>query len=337
MNPEEYMRLCLTEAEKGLGKVSPNPLVGSVIVKNGQLLSKGYHQRFGGPHAEIEAIRQLSAEELQGSSLFVNLEPCSHHGKTPPCAEAIVKYGITEVFIGALDPNPLVAGKGVVHMEKNGVTVHTGILKEECLHLNRRFYKFHQQKKPYVIAKWAESKDGFIDQEETEQGTSTPISSIVSRTLVHEWRTQEECILIGANTVINDNPQLTVRHVEGKNPHRLIVDLKGTLSGDRKVFTIDDNYTLFTPERSSIKHVLIDPDNWVDQVLQHVYQMGHLSILVEGGTKTINAFNAANAIDEVRKFVSPNNLNQGLAAPRITFEVSTSGNIGIDLLEIGFL
>ncbi len=337
MNPEVYMQLCLDEAKKGLGKVSPNPLVGAAIIRNGELLAKGHHQRFGGPHAEIEVITQLSGDQLAGSTLFVNLEPCCHHGKTPPCVEAIVKYGIAEVYVGALDPNPVVAGKGIEYLQNNGIAVHSGILEQECLHLNRRFYKYHQEQLPYVVAKWAESKDGFIDQQETDKGVSTPISGIVSRSLVHEWRTHEDCILIGGNTVLNDNPQLTVRHVEGRNPHRLIVDLHGNLPQDSKVFTIDDNFTLFTTQPDAPNSVPIDREHWLRQVMSHVYKLGHLSILVEGGTKTINAFHKANAIDEVRRFISEEPLGNGIAAPDIAFEVTMNRTLGNDRLEIGFL
>ena len=214
--PEIYMHRALELARNGAGKVSPNPMVGCVIVHNGTIIGEGWHQQFGGPHAEPNAIAAVNNQELlKDATLYVTLEPCAHFGKTPPCAHLIIEKQIPRVVVCNLDPNPLVAGKGIKLLKDAGIEVKTGILAQEGAFLNRRFFTYINHKRPFIILKWAETADGFVARENYD---SKWISNALSRKLVHKWRTEEDAILVGKNTALYDNPQLTSRDWEGKNP-----------------------------------------------------------------------------------------------------------------------
>ncbi|HXC06303.1 MAG TPA: bifunctional diaminohydroxyphosphoribosylaminopyrimidine deaminase/5-amino-6-(5-phosphoribosylamino)uracil reductase RibD, partial [Bacteroidia bacterium] len=221
------MRRCLELAAQGLGSVAPNPMVGSVIVHQGRIIGEGWHQRYGEAHAEVNAIAAVQEKNLlSGSCLYVNLEPCAHFGKTPPCADLIIRTGIPEVVIGSIDPFAQVSGKGIEKLVKAGIRVRTGVLETECRELNRRFFTFQEQKRPYIILKWAETADRFMDRIRTFGSGEAPlqISSAPSLQLLHQWRSEEQAILIGTHTALLDNPRLTVRERQGKNPLRIVLD-----------------------------------------------------------------------------------------------------------------
>lgn len=337
-NYEKYMQRCLELAAKGLGEVAPNPMVGCVIVRDGEVISEGYHRVFGGPHAEPNAISGVSDDLLQGAELYVNLEPCSHYGKTPPCADLIISKGIKKVVIGNLDPNPLVAGKGIAKLESAGILVEHGILEQECTELNKRFLTFHTKKRPYIILKWAQTADKYISRWPLPQSRDDNwITGAESKQLVHTWRAQEQAILIGYNTAINDDPLLTTRLAEGKNPLRMVLSRKADLPTDLNVLNNDARTILFNNERDEdkafIKLVKINPADKVKDVLNYCYQHQIASIIVEGGTNTIYQFMNQNLWDEARIFVNPDKFfMNGIAAPEFDLEQTRPLKIGNDKL-----
>ena len=236
-NPHiDFMTRCLALAEKGLGNTYPNPIVGSIIVHENKIIGEGWHQKAGDPHAEVNAINQVRDKTLLSeSTLYVNLEPCSHFGKTPPCADLIIQFGIKRVVIGSRDPNPQVAGKGILKLKEAGVEVIEAILKKEAEFLNRRFYTFHQKKRPYIIMKWAQTEDGFISPLTNKTNRPFWISNNLSRQKVHQWRSQEASILVGVQTVVTDNPILNTREWPGNNPLRIILDPSDRIPEDATV------------------------------------------------------------------------------------------------------
>ncbi|MBQ5627104.1 MAG: bifunctional diaminohydroxyphosphoribosylaminopyrimidine deaminase/5-amino-6-(5-phosphoribosylamino)uracil reductase RibD, partial [Bacteroidaceae bacterium] len=239
MNVDElYMQRCLQLARCGAGSTSPNPMVGAVIVCDGRIIGEGYHIRAGEPHAEVNAVNSVAEADkplLSRSTMYVSLEPCSHYGKTPPCCDMIIARGIPRVVIGSADPNPQVDGAGIERMRAAGIDVTVGVLEEECLRLNRAFFTSQLHRRPYVTLKWAQSADGFIDLLR-EGGQAVKISSPVSQVAVHRLRAQSDAILVGRHTALLDNPSLDIRHWAGRSPLRLVIDKKGTLSADLRIF-----------------------------------------------------------------------------------------------------
>lgn len=236
---ESYMKRCIELARNGAFFAAPNPMVGSVIVHNNTIIGEGYHAVCGQAHAEVNAVNSVKDKSLlKDSTIYVTLEPCAHFGKTPPCSDLIVEMGIPKVVIGCVDSFSEVAGKSIEKLKKAGAEVIVGVLEEECRDLNKRFFTFHEKKRPYVILKWAQTKDGFIDKlpEDKDRKGGVAISGPEAKRLVHTWRAEEQAILVGKNTVLNDNPSLTVREIEGPNPVRIILDSNGSLSKDYKVF-----------------------------------------------------------------------------------------------------
>lgn len=314
---QKFMRKALELAKKGSGQVNPNPMVGAVIVKNGKIIGKGYHECFGGPHAEINAINNASTDVL-GSTLYVTLEPCSHFGKTPPCTQSIIKNGIKEVVIGLTDPNPLVNGKGIKMLKSAGIQVIDGILEKEAKSLNALFLKYIQREEPFCIMKTAMTLDGKIS---TFTGDSKWISSKQSRSFVHELRHRYSGIMVGVNTVIKDNPKLNDRseHIKKRNPIRIVVDSKGRTPMEAHVLT-DRNPTIIAVTKNALadfilmvkdqgKEVIVCPEkeNKVDMkfLMRSLKKKGIDSILLEGGS-TLN-FTAINEglVDKVVSFISP--------------------------------
>ena len=239
------MKRCLELAEKGMGNVAPNPMVGCVIVHGGRIIGEGYHRAFGEAHAEVNAIASAGdASLLAGSTLYVNLEPCSYHGKTPPCSSLVIGKGIPRVVIGTPDPNPRVSGAGIMQMESAGIEVVKGVLETECLELNKRFFTHHMKKRPWILLKWARTADGFIDRERRpgQPAGINRISGGEALRHVHKWRSQEQSILVGTRTALLDNPELTVRHWKGKNPLRLVIDIEGKLPGHPDPASFDELY-----------------------------------------------------------------------------------------------
>lgn len=334
------MQRCLELAEKGLGQVAPNPMVGCVVVYEGKIIAEGYHQKYGEAHAEPNAIKQVSDEHLKKCTLYVSLEPCSHFGKTAPCADLIVSKGISKVFVGCLDPNPLVAGKGIKKLHDAGIEVEYGILDKECRELNKRFFTFQEKKRPYIILKWAQTQDGFISKLPIpENKEDNWITTIESKQLVHQWRAEEQAILIGYNTAIGDDPLLTTRLVKGSNPVRLIVDKHLELPMHLNIFNTEAKTIVFNSikneEKGNIHYIKTDSSNMLNELLHQCYLQNIASIIVEGGTKTINHFIQQNLWDEARIFVNPNlYFKSGVLAPEIEIHSIQSISSGTDLLYI---
>lgn len=334
------MQRCLELAVKGLGNVAPNPMVGCVIVCDGEIVAEGYHEFYGAPHAEPNAIKQVSDAILKKSTLYVTLEPCSHHGKTPPCADLIINKGVKKVVIGNLDSNPLVSGRGIQKLKEAGIEVEYRVLDKECKELNKRFFTFHEKKRPYIILKWAQTQDGFISRIPLPKNKEDNwITGKESKDLVHQWRGEESAILIGYNTALVDNPLLTTRLVEGENPVRLIIDKNLDLPHNLNIFNNDAKTIVFNSIKSSdddnIRYVRIDFQNMIQEILNECYVLNISSVIIEGGTKTINEFIQKNTWDEARLFVNSNKVfKQGIAAPVISFNQSAPTQIGDDLLYI---
>lgn len=332
------MQRCLELAAKGRGRVAPNPMVGCVIVRNGEIVSEGYHETFGGPHAEPNAISRVSDDILKESTLYVNLEPCAHHGKTPPCADLIIRKRIPNVVVGNLDPNPLVAGNGVRKLKEAGVNVVYGLLEPECRDLNKRFLTFHEKKRPYIILKWAQTADGFISHWPLpEHKNDNWITGTESKTLVHQWRAEEQAILVGYNTLVNDDPLLTTRLVEGNNPVRMVLAREAMLPPDLRIFNKDAKTIVFNSAKSEVKNfVEYVKVNWPDKIrelLDICYNRQISSLIVEGGTNTIYQFMNQNLWDEARVFVNPNKqFIHGISAPDIDLKKHQSTAVGTDLL-----
>ncbi len=338
---EKFIQRCFELAGKGLGTVAPNPLVGCVIVHNGNIIGEGYHQKFGEAHAEVNAINSVKDKALlKTSTLYVSLEPCSHFGKTPPCSDLIIKSEIPYVVISSVDPYPEVAGKGIEKLIKAGIKVETGILNNENEWLNRRFFTFHKKHRPYIILKWAQTKDGFIDAERSHDKPKINwITNERCRILVHKWRTEEQAILIGTNTALNDNPQLTARSWTGKNPLRIVLDKNLFLSGLLNIFNKEANTLVFTEKekksKSNIEYFSVKFDNeLISNILNELYNRKIQSLIIEGGSITLQSFIDNELWDEARVFTGDIKFESGLKAPVIQSKPTTSEVIGDSLLEI---
>ena len=332
------MARCLELARKGAGFVSPNPMVGCVIVYQNRIIGEGYHQKYGENHAEVNAINMVkNKRELEGATLYVNLEPCCHFGKTPPCCQLIVKVGISSVVIGSKDNSKKVNGLGIKYLQENNVKVKVGLLKKECLELNKRFFTYHQKNRPYIILKWAETKDGFMDIfRKGKKKEINWISSENSKTLVHQWRAHEDAILVGRTTVENDNPKLTVRQVKGINPVRVILDPNLKLSSDYNIFdnsskTIIANL-IVEEKKDNVFYLKCKEKDMILNLLNYLYQMEISSIIIEGGFKTITSFINNNYWDEARVIVGNKLFKNGLKSPLLNKKWISKDEIGQDTL-----
>lgn len=343
------MRRAIQLAGMAEGSTSPNPMVGAVVVHEGLIIGEGYHLRAGTPHAEVHAITAVGDRSLlKDSTIYVSLEPCSHHGRTPPCADLIISSGIPRVVVGTVDPNPLVAGSGIARLREAGVEVITGVAEEECRRLNRRFFTWHEKKRPYVILKWARSADGFIDLHRQPGATPEPnwITGMAERVLVHRWRAAEDAILAGGGTVRADNPSLTVRYWSGKNPIRIIISRSGDMDPHSAVFDGSAETILFTCNEKAIipgariikltsgerftEEVLTTGPGFIGEVLTTLHAMGVQSLFVEGGALIISRFVEAGLWDEARRFTGTARFTEGVPDPfpdftpasRVKFEKS---------------
>ncbi len=324
MNQHEfYMKRCLELGEKALREVAPNPMVGSVIVHDGKIIGEGYHIFYGKEHAEVNAIRSVNERNLlKSATLYVNLEPCSHFGKTPPCADLIIKHQIPHVVIGSVDTNSLVAGQGIEKLKKAGVKVEIGILQEECRALNKRFFTHHEKKRPYVILKWAQTQDGYIDAKRTinDNEKALQISNEAAQKLVHQWRSEEQAIIVGTNTALLDNPQLTVRMISGKNPLRIAIDKTLRIPADYHLLDKSTPTLIFTAGEAeseiNLEYVQIDfTIPIVPQILQELHKRNIRSLLVEGGERLLSGFIQSGFWDEANVFISNKKINEGVRAP----------------------
>lgn len=319
-----YMRRCFELARKGLGMTKTNPLVGSVIVHNGRIIGEGFHHEFGGPHAEVNAIRSVKDRTLlPESTLYCSLEPCAHHGKTPPCSMMIKQNEIGRVVISNSDPFPSVNGEGIRFMKGSGIEVETDCLADEGYHLNRRFFRYLTSKRPYVVLKWAQTTDGFIDLEREPGESEGPrwITDKVNRTLVHKWRSEEAAIMVGTNTVITDNPSLNVRRWTGENPIRITMDRSGRLPDGAHILDGKQDTMIFTgvPGKYSGKtrSIHIDPSYELGDVLEELYDQKVISLFVEGGARLLTSFIEAGLWDEARVFTGKMAFSQGVGAPNL--------------------
>ena len=324
---EKYLKRCIELAKQGLGNTYPNPLVGSVIVYNGNIIGEGYHKKCGEAHAEVNAVNSVKDKSLLcKSTLYVNLEPCSHIGRTPACSTMIIANKIPKVVIGSIDSFSKVSGKGVEMLKQAGIDAKVGILEKECRNLNKRFFTFHEKKRPYIILKWAQTKDGFIDIIRTNKNqTGEWITNELSRALVHKWRSEESSIMVGTDTANMDNPRLDVREWTGKNPLRISIDRKLRLT--KKLNILDD--TIPTIIYNGVKNsksvntefIKIDFDkNIIPEILKDLHSRDIQSVIIEGGEKLLNSFIKENLWDEARIFVGNKYFKNGIKAPLIKLE-----------------
>ena len=335
MNPSLFMQRALDLAERGKGAVRPNPLVGCVLVHEGKIIGEGYHEQYGGPHAEVNAIASVTDPKLlAAATAYVSLEPCSHWGKTPPCANLLVEKGIKSVVVATLDPNPLVAGKGVMLLEEAGISVQVGLLEQEAKWQNRRFFCQQEKHRPYLILKWAQTQDGFIARENFD---SKWISCSQSRQLVHQWRAEEQAILVGKNTALHDNPRLNVRDWTGSDPIRVVLDSKLELPADLHLFDQQIPtlcYNLLKSEKLTNLEWVQLPQLSPEALLADLHARQIQSVLIEGGSQTLTQFLAAGLWDEARVFTAPIQFERGIAAPKLTQTPAESHAIGEDQLDI---
>lgn len=320
---EIFMKRCHELAESGLGWVAPNPMVGAVVVLNNKIIGEGYHQKYGEAHAEVNAIKAVEDDKaLKESTLYVNLEPCSHMGKTPPCSDLIIQKGIPRVVIGTSDPNSLVAGRGIEKLRRAGVKVISDVLARESYELNKRFFTFHEKKRPYIILKWAQTQDGFIDirrDQDTPIGVNW-ITSLYSRKLVHKWRSEEQGILVGTNTVILDNPELNLRYWEGRNPVRIILDHQLRIPGSSNIYNNNSQSLIYNTLKAETKgkaewiNLNFSHEN-LEPILSDLYDRGISSLIIEGGKQILEYFIQKSCWDEARVFTGSKYFKTGIVAP----------------------
>ncbi|MGH2665852.1 bifunctional diaminohydroxyphosphoribosylaminopyrimidine deaminase/5-amino-6-(5-phosphoribosylamino)uracil reductase RibD [Flavobacterium sp.] len=326
---EFYIKRCIELAENGLGTTYPNPLVGSVIVCDGKIIGEGWHRKAGEAHAEVNAVNSVKDKSLLSkSTIYVSLEPCSHFGKTPPCSDLIITHKIPNVVIGTIDPFAKVSGNGIKKLQEAGINVTVGVLENECNELNKRFFTFHNKKRPYIILKWAETEDGYISPATKEEQKPVWITNPYSRQLVHKWRSEEQAILVGTQTVIDDNPTLNVRDWKGNNPVRIVLDKNNRISKESFIFD------------SSSKTSIIDNQsidfhkNTAEQIAGYLYGNTIQSVIIEGGRKTLQTFIDADLWDEARVFIGREQFSNGTKAPIITGKAVQKSKIESDELVI---
>ncbi|PWK19496.1 bifunctional diaminohydroxyphosphoribosylaminopyrimidine deaminase/5-amino-6-(5-phosphoribosylamino)uracil reductase RibD [Xanthomarina spongicola] len=307
---EKYIKRCIEIAKNGLGTTAPNPMVGCVIVHDNKIIGEGFTSPYGEKHAEVNAIESVKDPSLLNkSTLYVTLEPCSHVGKTPPCSNLIIENKIPQVVIGTIDTHSKVAGKGIEKLKDSGCKVQVGVLEEECKKHHKRFFTFHNKKRPYIILKWAETQDGFIAPKTKHEQKPVWITNEISRQLVHKWRSEEQAILVGTNTVIEDNPSLTVRDWTGKNPIRIVLDKKNILSKKYQILNKDAE-TIVISEND------IDFSNNVAlQICDLLHKNNIQSIIIEGGRNTLQTFINEKLWDEARVFIGKTTFKDGVKAP----------------------
>lgn len=317
---EKYISYALSLACKGGVNVIANPLVGAVIVCDNRIIGEGYHKVYGKAHAEVNAVNSVKSEDehlLPMSTMYVNLEPCCHTGKTPPCTELIIAKKIKRVVIGMQDPFPKVDGEGIRIMRNAGIDVTVGILEEKCRKLNREFIVFHKKKRPYVIFKWAQTIDGYIDSDRDAETPPEWLTGAHCKRIVHKWRSETAGIMVGSSTVIRDNPELTVRAWSGKNPHRFVIDRKGVLTEESEIFSKAAATTVFCSsdkktDKEWVEYYKIDFEkrDWFENMMSYMYRHKIKTLLLEGGYRLFNIFMEHGALDEARIFISPKMLSE---------------------------
>jgi diaminohydroxyphosphoribosylaminopyrimidine deaminase/5-amino-6-(5-phosphoribosylamino)uracil reductase len=338
----KFMRRCLEIASKAEGLTYPNPMVGSVVVIDNRIVGEGYHLKAGEPHAEVNAINSvIDKSKLKYATLYVNLEPCSHFGKTPPCVDLIISDSIPRVVVGTVDTSEKVSGQGLARLKDAGCEVITGVAEQECRRLNRRFFTFHEKRRPYITLKWAQSADAYIDIQRSEGHKAGPnwITGKPERVLVHKWRASEQAILVGAGTVRADDPGLNVREWKGNNPVRIILSSSGLFRKESAVNDIPDTTFVFTNNMNAdianaIKVKLNDNIPSSFQIIEYLYSIGIQSLLIEGGAKVLNHFFSTGLWDEARIFTGKNYFNGGINAPLIHGSLLSRTTFSSSILEI---
>jgi len=339
---KKYMNRCIELARLGFGSTAPNPMVGSVIVHGDRIIGEGYHKKAGAFHAEVNAIGSVKDKELLTKSvLYVNLEPCAHTGKTPPCTDLIIKCRIPSVVIGTADPHEIVSGKGIMQLRQAGIAVTTGICRDSCIDLNRRFFTYHAFKRPYILLKWAQSSDGFMDviREKSDPARPNWISNELSRKLVHKWRTEEQAIMVGTHTALLDNPRLNVREWPGNNPLRIVLDrtlqLPATLHlFDNQIATLIINEIRDDVSRLCRYHKIPFTSQLLPSVMNLLHKQGIQSVIVEGGKQLLESFIASGLWDEARIFTGQRPFGSGIKAPDIRYRHKQQTWIENDLLTV---
>lgn len=319
------MSRCIELAKKGLGNTYPNPSVGCVIVYDQKIIGEGFTSPYGGNHAEVNAIQSVEDKALLAkSSIYVTLEPCSHFGKTPPCSDLIIQHKIPNIYIGCVDDNELVAGKGIEKLKNAGCTVEVGILEQQCKLQHRRFFTFQNKNRPYIILKWAETKDGYIAPSKTHRKEKKPvwITNKKSRQLVHKWRSKEQAILVGTNTVLQDNPSLNTRDWKGNSPIRVVIDKDLKISKEYSVYNKQSKTIIFTEKEAlntdNLYFEIIDfSRSIVTQICDVLHQHQIVSVIIEGGAKTLQSFIDENLWDEARVFIGENEFKEGVNSPKL--------------------
>ncbi len=326
---EFYINRCLQIAKNGLGTTRPNPMVGACIVYDGKIIGEGFTSTYGDNHAEVNAIDAVKDKtQLPKSTLYVTLEPCSHFGKTPPCSDLIIEYKIPKVIIGCVDDNPMVGGKGIEKLRAAGCNVVVGVLENKCKGHHKRFFTFHNKKRPYIILKWAETKDGYIAPKSKNEKKPVWITNSYSRQLVHRWRAEEQAILVGTNTVLEDNPSLTVRDWTGTNPIRIVLDKESKLNKELSVFDSKAETIRITEKDIDFNK------NIGFQISNLLYKRNINSIIIEGGAKTLQTFIDENLWDEARIFIGSTEFNGGIKAPTFSGKLISETFIEQDILRI---
>ena len=344
MGQEFYMQRCLELAVKGSGNVSPNPMVGCVIVHEGAIIGEGYHQKIGEAHAEVNAVKDVfekhadnAVELLKNATAYVTLEPCAHFGKTPPCADLLIKHQIKKVVIGNADPFESVNGKGIEKLKNAGIEVISGVLDEECRFVNRRFFTRIKEHRPYFILKWAQTTNGFFAPTDQSQQW---ISGAEAKVLTHQWRSEEDAILVGKNTVLADNPQLNTREVVGKNPIRLVIDKNLDIPSNFHVFNDAAKTIIFNEVKTDVVNnihyvQMEDMHLYLPQKIAYqLYLMDIQSVIIEGGANILGQFIAANLWDEARIFTSKTEWESGIKAPKIDGKILEEIFVGNDSLQV---
>ncbi|WP_027380108.1 bifunctional diaminohydroxyphosphoribosylaminopyrimidine deaminase/5-amino-6-(5-phosphoribosylamino)uracil reductase RibD [Chryseobacterium daeguense] len=335
MQDEFYIKRCIELAQKALGKTYPNPLVGSVIVHEGKIIGEGYHHKAGENHAEINAINSVEDKSLiPESTIYVSLEPCAHYGKTPPCALKIKELGFKKVIIGAMDSHDKVNGKGKKIIQDAGIEAVSRILEKECIELNKRFFTYHEKKRPYIILKWAESGDGFLDKD----FKPTSISNALVNQFVHQLRADEHAILVGTQTALNDNPSLTVRNVQGENPVRILIDFDLKVPQDFSIYNKEARTLIFNliknEAQDNIQFIKIQKENFLNELMNALYEEQIQSVVIEGGRFTLQQFINENLWDEAIVIKNEGlKLENGTKAPDFHFTPYKVENFRDNLIE----
>lgn len=338
---ERYIKRCIALAKNGFGTTYPNPMVGSVIVYNDQIIGEGWHKKAGEPHAEVNAVRSVKDKSLlKKATIYVSLEPCSHFGKTPPCCDLIIANEIPNIVVGTVDPNEKVAGNGIKKLIAAGANVTVGILEKECHELNKRFFTFHNKKRPYIILKWAESQDGFLAPEKQADQERKPIwiTNAYSRQLVHKWRSEEQAIFAGTQTVVDDNPNLNTRDWSGNSPVRVVLDQNNRISRDSFIFDDSVKTMIFTKSEINFSaenttfEIIDFNQNIIPQILAVLHQNQIQSIIIEGGLNTLQAFIDQDMWDEARIFIGKTTFGTGTRTPILQKKTTTKTYIQNDEL-----